>query len=98
LKDLADVHFSAAQMIVLIQDNPRRMRSIRPPTSTAMRRSTKPIQPPTQCLDRRISDKQTLVEEIAAWQHERNANHAKAIWHFTTTNARIKLKHLYPLI
>ena len=49
----------------------------------------------SQCLDRRIPDKQTLVEEIAAWEHERNANHAKATWHFTTPNARIKLKHLY---
>jgi hypothetical protein len=52
----------------------------------------------SQCLDRRIPDKQTLIEEIAAWEHERNANHAKANWHFTTPNARIKLKHLYPSI
>src|SRR4249919_3533180 len=52
----------------------------------------------SQCLDRRIADKQTLVEEIAAWEHDRNANHAKANWHFSTPNARIKLKHLYPAI
>jgi hypothetical protein len=52
----------------------------------------------SQCLDRRIPDKQTLIEEIAAWEHDRNANHAKANWHFTTPNARIKLKHLYPSI
>ncbi len=51
-----------------------------------------------QCLDRRIPDKQTLIEEIAAWQDDRNANHAKANWHFTTPDARIKLKHLYPSI
>jgi hypothetical protein len=38
----------------------------------------------SQCLDRRIPDKQTLVEEIAAWEHDRNANHTKANWHFTT--------------
>jgi hypothetical protein len=50
----------------------------------------------TQCLDRRISDKQTLVEEIAAWEQDRNANHTKANWQFSTQNARIKLKHLYP--
>ncbi len=37
-------------------------------------------------------------EEIAAWQHDRNANHTKANWHFSTSNARIKLKHLYPSI
>ena len=52
----------------------------------------------SQCLDRRIPDKQTLIEEIAAWEHDRNARHAKANWHFTTANARIKLKHLYPSI
>jgi hypothetical protein len=34
-----------------------------------------------QCLDRRIPDKQTLIEEIAAWEHDRNANHTKADWH-----------------
>jgi hypothetical protein len=51
-----------------------------------------------QCLDRRISDKQALIDEILAWQNDRNANHAMANWHFTTPNARIKLKHLYPSI
>src|ERR1700682_3828645 len=52
----------------------------------------------SQCLDRRIPDKQTLVEEIAAWEQDRNANHTKANWQFSTSNARIKLKHLYPSI
>ena len=52
----------------------------------------------SQCLDRRIPDKQTLSDEIAAWQDDRNASHAKADWHFTTPDARIKLKHLYPSI
>ena len=52
----------------------------------------------SQCLDRRIPDKQTLVEEIAAWERDRNANHTKANWQFSTSNARIKLKHLYPAI
>jgi len=52
----------------------------------------------SQCLDRRIPDKQTLIAEIAAWEHERNANHANADWQFTTNDARIKLKHLYPSI
>ena len=51
-----------------------------------------------QCLDRRIPDKHTLIDEIAAWEHDRNANHTKADWQFTTKNARIKLKHLYPAI
>ena len=52
----------------------------------------------SQCLDRRIPDKQTLIDEIAAWEDDRNANHAKADWQFTTADARIKLKHLYPSI
>jgi DDE superfamily endonuclease len=49
-----------------------------------------------QCLNRRIADKQTLIDEIAAWERDRNAKHAKANWHFTTADARIKLKRLYP--
>jgi DDE superfamily endonuclease len=51
-----------------------------------------------QCLDRRIPDKQTLIEEVAAWECDRNKNHAKADWQFTTADARIKLKRLYPAI
>jgi len=41
-----------------------------------------------QCLDRRIADKQTLVEEVAAWEDSRNKNHTKADWQFTTARAR----------
>jgi hypothetical protein len=52
----------------------------------------------SQCLDRRIPNKQVLIDEIAAWERDRNANHTKADWQFTTKNARIKLKHLYPAI
>jgi len=50
----------------------------------------------TQCLDRRIPDQQTLIDEIAAWQLDRNEHHDKANWQFTTNDARVKLKHLYP--
>ena len=49
-----------------------------------------------QCLDRRIANKQTLIEEVAAWQDSRNKHHAKADWQFTTADARVKLKRLYP--
>jgi hypothetical protein len=52
----------------------------------------------SQCLDRRISDKQTLVEEAAAWEEARNKHHTKADWQFTTADARTKLKRLYPVI
>jgi hypothetical protein len=37
-----------------------------------------------------------LVEEIIAWQQQRNTNHTTADWQFTTADARIKLKRLYP--
>ena len=52
----------------------------------------------TQCLDRRIPDKQTLTEEVGAWENDRNKHHAKADWQFTTADARIKLKRLYPAL
>lgn len=51
-----------------------------------------------QCLDRRIPDTSNLTGEVAAWQHDRNTNNATANWRFTTSDARIKLKHLYPAI
>ena len=52
----------------------------------------------SQCLDRRISDKQTLIEEVAAWEDWRNRHHTKADWQFTNADARVKLKRLYPAI
>ncbi len=51
----------------------------------------------SQCLGRRIPDKDTLIDEINAWQDDRNRRCTKADWQFTTTNARLKLKHLYPV-
>jgi hypothetical protein len=50
----------------------------------------------TQCLDRRIPDKQSLIDEVAAWEQHRNKHHAKADWQFTTPDARVRLKRLYP--
>ena len=50
----------------------------------------------SQCLDRRIADKQILTHEVKAWQHHRNQHHAKANWQFKTADARVKLKRLYP--
>jgi hypothetical protein len=51
-----------------------------------------------QCLDRRIPDKETLIEEVAAWEENRNQNHATTDWQFTTADARVKLKRLYPAL
>lgn len=50
----------------------------------------------SQCLDRRIPDKQTLIAEVEAWQRERNRRCVRADWQFTTETARVKLKTLYP--
>jgi hypothetical protein len=50
----------------------------------------------SQCLDRRIPDKETLIREVAAWQANRNKRCVQADWQFKTEDARIKLKRLYP--
>lgn len=51
-----------------------------------------------QCLDRRIGGAEELDAECAAWERARNAEGSRVIWRFTTADARIKLKHLYPQI
>ncbi|MGC2489015.1 MAG: IS630 family transposase [Candidatus Sulfotelmatobacter sp.] len=121
LKDLADLHFAKAKIIVLVQDNlnihsksslyeafpaaeARRLVERFEWHYTPKHGSWLDLAESelgvlsSQCLDRRIPDKRTLSDEIAAWENDRNANHAKASWHFTTPDARIKLKHLYPSI
>jgi len=49
-----------------------------------------------QCLDRRIESREKLIMEVAAWSTERNKMEIKTNWRFTTNDARIKLKKLYP--
>jgi DDE superfamily endonuclease len=51
-----------------------------------------------QCLDRRIPDMDSLKQEIAAWENNRNEKSNSVDWRFTTDDARIKLKKLYPSI
>ena len=51
-----------------------------------------------QCLARRLADRATLEREVAAWQAARNRVGRGVNWRFTTEDARIKLKHLYPAI
>ena len=121
LADLADVHFPAADKIVLVQDNlnthcPASLYQAFPPAEARrlIERFEVHYTPKhgswldmaeielgvlaSQCLDRRIPDKQSLVAEVAAWHKQRNKYHAKADWRFTTANARIKLKRLYPSV
>ena len=49
-----------------------------------------------QCLDRRIPDQESLMTEVTAWADARNHSGSRIDWRFTTEDARIKLKHLYP--
>ncbi len=49
-----------------------------------------------QCLDRRLPDREALAREVAAWEAARNARGKTVDWRFTTADARIKLKQLYP--
>ena len=49
-----------------------------------------------QCLNRRIPDIATMQAEVAAWKRDRNNSARKIVWQFTTPDARIKLKRLYP--
>ena len=51
-----------------------------------------------QCLDQRIPDGDTLIAYVAKWQMKRNQRHVRVDWRFTTSDARIKLKRLYPSI
>jgi hypothetical protein len=50
-----------------------------------------------QCTNRRMPNKQTLAAEVAAWEKDRNQLKVQIDWQFTTEDARIKLKRLYPV-
>jgi transposase len=51
-----------------------------------------------QCINRRIPDEQSLRHEVMAWVDDRNSKVVKVDWRFSTADARIKLKRLYPKI
>ncbi len=53
---------------------------------------------PIQCLDRRIASIEQLQREIKVWEVHRNQAQKSVEWHFSTQQARAKLKHLYPEI
>ena len=48
-----------------------------------------------QCLSRRIDDASRLISEVAAWEHQRNADGARINWTFTTDKARAKMGRAY---
>lgn len=51
-----------------------------------------------QCLARRIAQQDTLRRKVEQWEDQRNATTAKVVWQFTTKQARIKLRALYPSV
>jgi hypothetical protein len=51
-----------------------------------------------QCLSRRVADASTLEKKVDIWERERNSAQVTVDWQFTTADARIKLKRLYPQI
>src|SRR6266581_2217202 len=102
LRDLSDTHFPDAAKIVLVQDN----LNIHKPASLY---EAFPAPEARRLVERfewhytpkhgswlDMADKQILAHEVTAWQDHRNKHHAKADWQFTTANARVKLKRLYP--
>jgi hypothetical protein len=121
IKDLVDVHYPAAEKLILVMDN------LNTHTPAALYEAFEPDEAKRladklelhytpkhgswldiaeielsalarQCLDRRIPDKATLETEVAAWVADRNAAQVTVSWRFTTADARIKLKHLYPTL
>ena len=51
-----------------------------------------------QCLARRIETREEVEREVAAWEEERNERGVEIRWRFTTADARIKLRRLYPVL
>jgi DDE superfamily endonuclease len=119
IKDLVDVHYPAAEKIVLVMDNlnthsPASLYAAFPPAEAKRLADKLEIHPTpkhgswlnmaeveiavlsSQCLDRRIPDLDTLSTEVAVWEAERDRTATTIDWRFTTDDARIKLKRLYP--
>ena len=121
IKELVDVHFPAAERIVLVLDSlnthaPASLYEAFPPAEAKRLWDKLELHYTPkhgswlnvaeielsalgrQCLDRRIPDQATLTAEVAAWEAERNAAQVTVAWQSTAADARIKLKHLYPVL
>jgi hypothetical protein len=121
LRDLSDVHYPDAEVIVLVLDNLNTHKlsvlyQIYPPDEalrlcarfevhyTPKHASWLNIAEcelsvlSRQCLDRRMDRQEFLVEEVQAWEATRNADDVCVEWQFRTSDARIKLKRLYPVL
>ena len=121
IKDLVDVHYPAADRIVLVLDHrnthsPASLYEAFSPAEAKRLADKLEIHDPPkhgswlnmaeielsvlqrQCLNRRLGDRATLEREVAAWVAARNDRVTSIDWRFTTADARIKLKRLYPAI
>lgn len=121
MRDLVNVHFPAAETIVVVMDNlnTHKLASLYeafPPAEA--RRIAERLEIhytprhgswlnmaeielsvlSRQCLKQRIPDQTTLQQEVNAWETQRNTAASTVDWRFTTDDARIKLKRLYPTI
>lgn len=121
MKDLVDIHFPDAEVIVIVMDNlnTHKLASLYHafPPEEAKRIIDKLEIHHTpkhgswlnmaeielsvlqrQCLKARIPNQETLIEKVSAWEKQRNSFDSSVNWQFTTYDARIKLKSLYPAI
>jgi hypothetical protein len=121
IKDLVDIHYPAAERIVLVMDHlnthsPASLYEAFPPAEAKRLADKLEIHSTPkhgswlnmaeielsvlqrQCLDRRLGDRVTREREVAAWVDARNGTAVRINWRFTTADARIKLKRLYPVI
>jgi DDE superfamily endonuclease len=121
IRDLVEVHYPAAERLVLVLDNlnthgaaslyeafaPAEARRIlerleihyTPKHGSWLDMAEIELSVlARQCLDRRIETREDLTREVAAWEAARNAAEVTIDWRFTTADARIKLKHLYPTL
>lgn len=120
IQALVDVHYPAAERIVLVLDNLNThtlgsLYEAFPPAEARRLASKLEIHYTPkhgswlnmaeieisilrrQCLARRIPDQPALTREVAAWETAQNARSGTVTWRFTTADARIRLKHLYPI-
>ena len=110
LKELAEVHFPAAETIVLVCDNlnthtPRSLyKAFDQATADRLAAHGSWLNMAEielsklgrQCLRRRMAAAEFVAEEVAAWCQAQNADPTPIRWRFTTADARIRLRHLYP--
>ena len=121
IRELADVHYPAAEQIVLVMDNLNThtlgslYEAFPPEEARRLAEKLEIHYTPKhgswlnmaeielsvlarQCLGQRLPSRAELAREVAAWAADRNARAAQMQWRFTTADARIKLKHLYPTL